>query len=204
MNITNLVGKENRRLWTGQKRTPEMAGGESAWEGRGVGGSGKQGGGVPEPVDWAPPQPCDGAWKMTNSPEHGEDPTLLKLTTQAGNLMGEISSPRLGTHQITRVIVSGRTLNWTIGLTNPAVLKLEMTVDRNGDRLSRHRGPDRMNFHRSAEPAVTVCLADMPSTNSAEAVAEEAVAEESSPLRLTLSVIWDIPNPPGFGPSRSQ
>lgn len=81
-------------------------------------------------------QPCDGVWKMTNSSEHGEDPTLLKLTTQAGNLTGEISSPRLGTHDITNVVVSGRTLNWTIALTNPVVLKLEMTVDLNGDGLS--------------------------------------------------------------------
>lgn len=63
---------------------------------------------------------------------------LLKLTTHAGSLTGQISSPRLGTHAITNAAVSGGRLSWTVPLTVPVALQLEMTVDVAGDLLWGH------------------------------------------------------------------
>ena len=78
---------------------------------------------------------ADGSWNITlNSPMGAQD-AVLTLVTDGTSLSGSMAGPQ-GTQEFAGGKVDGDNLEWTIDMTSPMPMKLEVTGAVAGDEIS--------------------------------------------------------------------
>ncbi|MFN3236926.1 MAG: hypothetical protein ACE37D_07690 [Pseudomonadales bacterium] len=78
---------------------------------------------------------ADGTWNITLNSPMGAQQATLTLATEGGALSGSMAGPQ-GTQEFTGGTVDGNNLAWTIDMTQPMPMKLEVSAEVAGDEIS--------------------------------------------------------------------
>jgi hypothetical protein len=78
---------------------------------------------------------ADGTWNITLNSPMGAQQATLTLATEGGSLSGSMAGPQ-GTQEFTGGTVDGNNLAWTIDMTQPMPMKLEVSAEVAGDEIS--------------------------------------------------------------------
>lgn len=78
---------------------------------------------------------ADGSWNISLKSPMGAQEAVLTLATDGGSLSGSMVGPQ-GTQEFTGGTVDGDNLAWTIDMTSPMPMKLEVTGAVAGDEIS--------------------------------------------------------------------
>lgn len=88
----------------------------------------------------------DGVWKLVSQAAHGREEMRLLLESNGSRLMGQITSPRLGTYEIAKGRIEGSRFRWVVPVPEFDT-QLEMSVEWDGDSL---RGESRAGEYGTA------------------------------------------------------
>ena len=78
---------------------------------------------------------ADGTWNMTMKTPMGEQAGTLTLSTDGGTLTGTMGCPQ-GTMELENGTVDGDNLAWTVNMTSPMPITIEVTATVDGDAIS--------------------------------------------------------------------
>lgn len=78
---------------------------------------------------------ADGTWNITLNSPMGAQQATLTLATDGGSLSGQMAGPQ-GTQEFTGGTADGDNLAWTIDMTQPMPMKLEVTASVSGDEIN--------------------------------------------------------------------
>lgn len=78
---------------------------------------------------------ADGTWNVTLNSPMGAQQATMTLSTEGGSLSGSMSGPQ-GTQEFAGGTVDGDNLAWTIDMTQPMPMKLEVKAAVDGDSIS--------------------------------------------------------------------
>ena len=78
---------------------------------------------------------ADGSWSITINSPMGAQQATLTLSTEGGALSGTMAGAQ-GTQEFSGGTVDGDNLAWTVDMTQPMPMKLEITATVAGDEIS--------------------------------------------------------------------
>ena len=78
---------------------------------------------------------ADGTWNTTINTPMGAQNGTLTLSTEGGNLTGNMASPQ-GEMAIQDGAIDGDTLSWKADITSPMPMTLEFSASVSGDEIS--------------------------------------------------------------------
>lgn len=77
---------------------------------------------------------ADGTWNMTMKTPMGEQAGTLTLSTDGGTLTGTMGGPQA--MELENGTVDGDNLAWTVNMTSPMPITIEVTATVDGDAIS--------------------------------------------------------------------
>lgn len=78
---------------------------------------------------------ADGTWNVTINSPMGAQQATLTLATDGGSLSGQMASPQ-GTQDFSGGTVDGDNLSWSVQMTQPMPMTLDITATVSGDEIS--------------------------------------------------------------------
>lgn len=80
---------------------------------------------------------ADGSWNCTINSPMGAQQATMTLSTEGGSLSGKMEGAQ-GTQEFSGGTVNGDSLAWTVEMTSPMPMTLEIAADVDGDNISGH------------------------------------------------------------------
>ena len=78
---------------------------------------------------------ADGSWNVTINSPMGAQQATLNLSTEGGEVSGSMVGAQ-GTQEFSGGTIDGDNLAWTVDMTQPMPMKLEITATVAGDEIS--------------------------------------------------------------------